>query len=252
MRPPHLLPLLKSLLQHLRDPRIQVWLMVGSALLLLGIGHVRAWSGASEGKNQAHRPASRLLVAGARLDWTESFGPAQEETRRPTLALHAPAPPAAMAKTSPAPAQAPMLEIRSAMQEAAAKPWNFLGRPLRQQLAVAARTPQPLHVRLVWSGDPRGNAALVAGPWNSTSRSGQSAHFVIGNGSRSGDGEITALSAKFPPSGDVIEITLIGKDGHHPTDAQKAALGELLHHVEALTGHLLLPGGSDGPSELSL
>ena len=45
-----------------------------------------------------------------------------------------------------------------------------------------------------------------------------------------------------PPAetGDILNITLIGQGGA-PTQRQMAALGELLHQLEALSGHLILP-----------
>lgn len=232
---------LDSLILQLRDPKVQVWLMAGSALLLLVIGHVRAWSGPGEGKNQAHRPAARLLVAGARLDWTESFGPDRKESRRPTLSLNVESPPAPTVHRRPQSTLA-LGEVRPAMEAAATRPWKHLKRPMRRQLATAGSGPQPLRIQLEWSGGDRGNSAQLEGSWQPSplDRDRPSAHFVIGNGSRSGDGEIDCLSSSLSLKDGRVVITLIGRGGM-PTPDQQEALGELLHHLEALSGHPLLP-----------
>lgn len=227
-----------ALFQRLQDPRVQVWLMAGFAGLLVLIGHVRAWSPAGQGKNQSDASVSRLLLAGARVSWADSFGPAQRgESQRPALLLQAPvARPAAtvLTKSQPRP-----LQVRPAMEEAASRSWEFLKRPLRQQLITAAPHARPLQVRLCWSGDARGNADQVARHHMVTGHR-PAAAFVIGNGSRSPDGYIEASSSGLNLDAGRVEITLIGRGGE-PTAHQMAALGELLHHLEAITGHLLLP-----------
>ena len=70
------------------------------------------------------------------------------------------------------------------------------------------------------------------------------AGFVIGNGSRSKDGEIETLLPQFSFEGGHVEIILIGS-GTNPTPRQTSALGELLHHLEAISGHILM---ADPPS----
>lgn len=221
-------------LRRLHDPQVQVWVMAGLSVLLLLMGHLRAWSGSGEGKNDATASASRLLLAGARVTWTEEFGPAQQGSRRPVLCLQAPA--AGGARPLPGP-PAVRLDLRSPMEEAAARPWQFLDRSLRQQLAAAPRASLPLQIRLVWSGDTRGNAALVS---RQQAAPQAPAGFVIGNGSRSGDGQIEALRPSLSMAEGLVEITLIGT-GSALTPRQSAALGELLHQLEAISGHLLLP-----------
>jgi hypothetical protein len=226
-----------ALFQRLQDPRVQVWMMAGFAGLLVLIGHVRAWSATGQGKNQGDAPAGRLLMAGARVSWAESFGPAQRESKRPALLLQSPAPRTAaplLTKSSPR-----SLQVRPAMEEAASRSWTFLERPLRQQLITAAPHSRPLQIRLCWSGDARGNAEQVA---RHQAQAGHrpAAAFVIGNGSRSPDGHIEASSPSLNLEAGRVEITLIGRGGD-PTARQLAALGELLHHLEAVTGHLLLP-----------
>ena len=224
-----------TLCHRLRDPQVQVWVMAGFSVLLVIIGHLRAWSLGSEGKNTAGVSPSRLLVAGARVNWTEEFGSYPRETQRPQLVLSGPT--AGMAAV-PAKKSPPRLDLRPAMQEAASRPWQFLDRPLRQQLAATAKSSGSPRIHLAWSGDARGNAALIALQQSLRERP-EPAGFVIGNGSRSGDGRIEYL----PSHGTAVEslnITLIGQSGP-PTPNQMAALGELLHQLEALSGHLLLP-----------
>ena len=208
---------------RLRDPQLQVWLMAGFSLLLLLIAQVRAWNPSGEGKNEPAASASRLLLAGAQVSWTEAFGPAPQPSRRPVLQLPA-RPTAPLALTRQA---APVPDPRPAMEAAAARPWQFLDRPLRQRLAQLGPAAAPLHIHLTWSGDSRGNAALIL-------HRQATAAFVIGNGSRSGDGDIAF--APNPAAGSAVAITLIG-DGRAATPRQMAALGELLHHLESRSGY---------------
>ena len=224
-----------SLCRRFRDPQVQVWAMAGFSVLLVIIGHLRAWSPGSEGKNASGGSATRLLLAGARVSWTEDFGSHARETWRPQLVLGGPSSgiPAAPAKKTFS-----GMDLRPAMQEAAARPLQFLDRPLRQQLASTARTATPWRIQLAWSGDARGNAALVD-LQRSIKAQPEASGFVIGNGSRSGDGQIESLAATRAAAGDVLNITLIGHGGS-PTQNQMGALGELLQQLEALSGHLIL------------
>ncbi len=225
-----------SLCRRFRDPQVQVWAMAGFSVLLVIIGHLRAWSPGSEGKNASGGSATRLLLAGARVSWTEDFGSNDRETWRPQLVIGSPAAgiPAAPAKTA-----FDGMDLRPAMQEAASRPLLFLDRPLRQQLASTARTATPWRIQLAWSGDTRGNAALIDLQRSITAQP-EASGFVIGNGSRSGDGQIESLASSTTETGDILNITLIGQGGA-PTKSQMAALGELLHQLEALSGHLILP-----------
>lgn len=225
MRRPPIAPLLAATGARLRDPQMQVWLMAGFSLLLLLIGHLRAWNPSGEGKNNAAASASRLLLAGAQVTWTEAFGPSHQPSRRPVLLLHS-RPSRPLSPPRPA-AQVP--DPRPAMAAAAAKPWQFLDRPLRQQMAQVGPAAGPLHIRLAYSGDARGHAALIP-------RRPATAAFVIGNGSRSSDGRIEFVPD--PALGSAVEITLIGT-GRTPTPRQLAALGELLHHLESHSGYPL-------------
>ncbi len=225
-----------SLCRRFRDPQVQVWAMAGFSVLLVIIGHLRAWSPGSEGKNASGGSATRLLLAGARVSWTEEFGSHPRETWRPQLVLAGPA--AGIPAVPPKKAFAGM-DLRPAMQEAASRPLQFLDRPLRQQLATTAKAATPWRIQLAWSGDARGNAALVELQQSITAQP-ETSGFVIGNGSRSGDGQIEFLAPRPSEAGDVLNITLIGWGGV-PTQRQLAALGELLHQLEALSGRQILP-----------
>lgn len=232
--------------RRLRDPQVQVWVMAGFAVLLVLIGHLRAWSPSGEGKNSSTASPSRLLLAGARVSWTEEFGPAQRPSHRPVLVLSGPVSKA----SASAPARlrnlpAPSLDVRAAMQEAAGKSWQFLGLALRQQLGAAAKPATALKIRLSWSGDQRGNAALIAS--RKFPADSPAAAFVIGNGSRSGDGRIELISAHCSFADGVVDIILVGQ-GTGPTPRQSGALGELLNHLEALSGFAVVPqSDSAGP-----
>ncbi len=221
MRRPPLAPLLAASCRGLRDPQVQVWLMAGLSLLLLLIGHIRAWSPSGEGKNEA--AASRLLLAGAQVSWTEAFGPSLRPSRRPLLVLQSHLSPSLAPPRHPAEVPDP----RPAMEAASAQPWQFLDRSLRGRIAQAGPAAESLHIRLAYSGDARGHAALVP-------RRSAAAAFVIGNGSRSGDGRVEF--APGPAHGTAVDVTLIGS-GRAPTPRQMAALGELLLHLESRSGH---------------
>ena len=253
MRPWHPIPF-RFLLQRLNDPQVQVWLMTGLAMVLLLIGHNRAWSPVGEGKNAINPTASRLLLAGATVSWNDEFAPSQRSTRRPNLILHSP-PSRQRQMANRGSGSSKTLEVRSSMEAAASRPWQFLSRPLRQQLAQAPPAKKPLQATLQWSGDHRGNAALLA-IHATRHHASSAATFVIGNGSRSKDGEIEPLRPQFSFAGGRVDIILIGS-GSGPTARQTSALGELLHQLEALTGHLLIadspsapPLAGYGPAEL--
>jgi len=230
---------LRSSFQRLRDPQVQVWVMAGFSVLLVLIGHLRAWNASSEGKNDSRSSASRLLLAGARVEWSEDFAATPRQASRPALFLSADALPQRKASA----AIAPVLDLRPAMQAAASQPWQALERQLRQQLAHAGAPPAPLKIHLSWNGDRRGNAALVS-RLLTTIKSRTAAGIVIGNGSRSGDGEIELLS-DFSLTEGPVEITLIGPPGR-ATPSQLAALAEVLVHLEALSGHPLIPAPALG------
>jgi hypothetical protein len=223
-----------STLQRLRDPQVQVWVMVGCSLLLVLIGHLHAWNASGEGKNEARTSASRLLLAGARVEWSEEFAAAPRPKNRPVLNLVSTPFPVSKART----AVAAIPDVRPAMELASGQPWQALDRSLRSQLAVAGIPAAPLTIRLRWSGESRGNAALVA-RHAAASGAPDDAGFVIGNGSRSRDGEIEWLFRNTTLGADAVEITLIGSHGQS-TPRQWAALAELLVHLEALSGHRAL------------
>ena len=243
---------------------MQVWIMAGVAVLLVLIGHLRAWSPSGEGKNASPASASKMLLGGARVEWTEEFGPAKQVAQRPSLILESPSAPARTemarraVKRKTQSALAVNLDVRPIMQEAAGKSWKFLKGPLRQQLsALPAPTGAPA-LRLRWSGDSRGNATLVARSRKPGSTGPAAlASFVIGNGSRSPDGMIeiipggqntagsVLIATSTPPGAPLpcLEITLIGTASTGLTARQTAALGELLNQLEAVCGHRLVMEG---------
>lgn len=233
MRFPHSVPSILLHLQRLRDPQVQVWVMVGCSVLLVLIGHLHAWNASGEGKNEAGTSASKLLLAGARVEWTEEFAAALCSAKRPALSLAATPFPETARKARPATPTIP--DVRPAMEAAAGRPWQALDRSLRTQLSHASLPASPLTIRLGWSGESRGNAALVArqAAASGTIRDGG---FVIGNGSRSWDGQIEWLPREKTLGSGIVEITLIGPAGQS-TASQWAALAELLAHLEALSGH---------------
>ena len=232
-----------TLLQRLRDPLLQVWLMAGMSVLLLIIGHLRTIHAAGEGKNTSNPTPLRLLAAGVAVSWSDEEAPTQRETRRPLLVLNTPAP--AQHTQAQALPKAP-LDLAPLMQDAATRPLAYVNRPLRESLTAAAAVPAPLTVQINWSGSSRGNAALIC--LQTPLSSEPAAHFVIGNGSRSRDGQITWITPGPSLASGFVQITLIGQS-HQPTPAQTAALGELLNVLEALSGHPLLPPAA-APSPL--
>ena len=225
---PDFLP--KLPLDRLRDPLVQVWVMAGFSVLLVLIGHLRAWNATGEGKNNYRESASRLLLAGARIEWSDKFGSAHRPKQRPTMNLGYSSLPGKSTI-----AAFPGLDLRCAMQLAASQPWQAVDRPVRQSLSQAKLPARALRVRLNWTGDVRGNAALVARRLPSESIAA-AATFVIGNGSRSGDGQIECLTSGTSFAGGLVDVTLIAAAGRI-SPRQLAAVAELLVHLEALSGY---------------
>ncbi len=234
-----------TLQQRLRDPLLQVWLMAGMSVLLVIIGHLRAIHAIGEGKNASNPSPLRILVAGVAVSWSDEDAPTHREKRRPVLVLKTPAPATrAVARFQPA----PPLNLAPLMQDAAARPLAFITRPLRESLTAAATAPAPLTVQINWSGANRGNAALIS--LQSPPSSAPAARFVIGNGSRSRDGQITWITPGPNLTSGLVQITLIGQS-RQPTPAQSAALGELLNLLEALSGHPIQSGSGAAPASPS-
>ncbi len=220
---------------RLREPLVQVWIMAGFSVLLVLIGHLRAWNADGEGKINPNTSASHLLLAGATMAWSDEFGSPQRPTPRPVLRLDS-----ATALPALGPAlTAPSLDLRPALATAAAAPSKSVTRPVRAHLTQAALPSQPLQIRVAWNGDLRGNAALIAARQPAASDP-STLTFVIGNGSRSGDGEIQCLPAGSAPASGLINIILIGPNGR-TSPRQLAALAELLVYLEATSGHPIAP-----------
>ena len=122
-------------LGHLRDPQVQVWWLAGLALMLLGMGHLRAESGLGEGKIQGGSAVGRLLLAGASVEWSENFGSQQPSAQRPALCLKRRVKAAGLGSSK---AVALMgLKVRPAMMVASSRPWMAVTRELREKLASA-------------------------------------------------------------------------------------------------------------------
>lgn len=214
---------------RLREPLVQVWLMTGMALILVIMGHVHAVRQSGDWKNLDTPSALRLLSAGPRVQWTDDFAPAGTVRPRPAIDLGEPSS-SAGSSLSPDTAAAP--DWRVEMASAASRPWTHLAKAQRQAMDQAARPASGQNLRLIWTGDPRGNAALHS---LQCQRLGQAdpSTFVIGNGSRSQDGGIEITGPLESPG--PLVITLIGTPRSFTAD-QKAALGELLNYLEARFG----------------
>lgn len=123
--------------------------------------------------------------------------------------------------------------------------WKFLTSELRAHVDAAAQHSGPWGKVLVSpSYDPAGGVADWA--WRqqtvrdvsvTDSAAASAPHFLIGNGSRSGDGEIEATSQPLPPAGGAVRIRLVG-DARlmPPTPAQCRALTELVDYLRAKAG----------------
>lgn len=232
----HLLSAVQLIRLHatrLREPLVQVWLMAGMALVLVIIGHVHAVRQSGDWKNPDARSAARLLIAGASLQWSDDFAPAGGAARpRPAIAL---APLPALGRSSGIhPGGGADLDWRGEMTAAASRPWKHLGKTQRQVIDQVRGLSTGLSVSLVWTGDPRGNAALYSFECRRLGLAGPGA-FVIGNGSRSGNGSLEMAGPLLPSADAPVVVTLIGSPDT-VTAPQKAALGELLNYLEARFG----------------
>lgn len=125
--------------------------------------------------------------------------------------------------------------------------WYSLTAPVRLSLDQAARAAggRPPWRRLVieGTGEHEGSAmdlefALASRPGAALSRASSdfySAHFVIGNGTRSGDGTIERTAR--PMDSETLVIALVGDFAHHePTAAQMRALTEWVDYARAKIG----------------
>ena len=229
-----ILPFLSRL--RIADPLVQVWGLAGISCVLLIMGQLRSWNASGEGKNETRPSEVRLLLGGARVAWATDFAAmGSREVRRPVLVLVGEpfVQPAGLVKLRP------VLDLRPAMAASAGQLGGALPRAFREQLAQRGVPGVPLTIRLRWSGDARGNAALVerqqvSRPQSPTRRAW--ARLVIGNGSRSADGGIAWLAAAGRAESHVVEVTLVGAEGR-ATRSQLETLAELMVQLEAFSGH---------------
>lgn len=219
---------------RLREPLVQVWLMAGTGFILVIMGHVRAVRQSGDWKNPDTSAPFQLLTAGASLQWTDDFAIPQTSAPRPSLVLNLSRPTAPLAANRVMPDPVSSLDWRGEMETAARGSWEFLLKKDRAEIDLVQLPATGLEVRLAWTGDHRGNAALHRLDCQRRGVADESS-FVIGNGSRSGNGslEITGGLQK----GKVTVMSLIGTP-ETTTTAQKAALGELLNYLEARFGTL--------------
>lgn len=123
--------------------------------------------------------------------------------------------------------------------------WKYLTLELREYVTAAAEAVEPWgRVTVASTLDDAGGAAdwqwwqKVYGSTTTVfSGSGEVPHFIIGNGSRSGDGEIEATPRPLPEAGGTVVIHLVGDARWSPpTAAQCQALTELVDFLRAKAG----------------
>lgn len=244
---PSILRAFRARAERLRDPLVQVWLLVATAFLFGMLSHYRADRRSGDEKIASFQSPARLLLGGARVTWSDDFagGPSAGPSARPRLSLRpvsderskrGGAGPVVVSSSD----RAVLPDWKSAAAEAGRLPWRHLDRKARTALNAVPRTVLP-EVRFVTvrSGGSTGNLALVE--HHRSRRDAAGADFVIGNGSRSADGEIEigpgwdarASGADRGP----VRICVVGAV-EHPTSAQRQAVGELLNYLEARFGRL--------------
>ncbi len=118
--------------------------------------------------------------------------------------------------------------------------WRFLTADLRQQVDAAATvTAHWTRLHVLTSGEVSGCADDLR--WRQVGADPAAdpglAHFLIGNGSRSGDGEIEVTARAWPAADGPLVIALTG-DARlaPPTDRQCRALTELIDYLRAKAG----------------
>ena len=194
-----------------RNPLVQV-----RALLVTGLGIVIAHEWSAGNQNLKHH-ASALPAF-----WQGEAAPAQEVLILECgITCHQP-----VSHSFPSPAGL-------AHKAAAGGSWHHLDQPLRQALSKIGAGTIP-EVELCWSGAATGNAGEFL---HSQQGQGRSAAFIIGNGTRSGDGLITSANDSHEEAGP-LRIYLIGTG--HLTHGQQAALGEILNFLESRAGKLVV------------
>jgi hypothetical protein len=200
-----------------RDPLVQSWGLIGGLLVAGLVAHLAAGPETGEQKNA--KPWAELLTSEPVADgWCPSVVMSAEAVATPE--------------------QDAELDLRALAQAAAAREdWRYAGPELRAALrALPVEVPG---VTVTWSYTPGGDARAFA-HYAGRQGAGEPAYeYVIGNGRRSRDGEIEVLPRHAAGDGHGVRVCLTGRPGT-ATEAQKAALGELITCLEARCGTLPL------------
>ena len=208
------------------DPLVQSWGLIGGLLVAGIVAHYAAGRGPGEQKNRGDLSAVFAAVPSGG-SW------------RPAVVLES-------ARAIPGPvedAAAGQLDLRALAEKAATREgWRHVPPGLRKSLL--GMNPEARQITVTWSHTPGGDArALSLYHQTTLGREGSLPYdFVIGNGRRSDDGRIDAQprwSPGAPVPAEGSRICLTGQPGT-PTDAQAAALGELITCLEARCGKLPL------------
>ena len=208
---------------RLRDPLVQVWLLVALAFMFGIVSHYRSDARSGDEKIASIQSPARLLLGGARMSWSDDFaGPSAGESRARPI------------QTSALP------EWKADAAAAGRMPWRHLDQAARHVVnSVPRGALREVPFLTVWSGGRTGNQELVA--LHRSRREAAEVDFVIGNGTRSGDGEIEVSSAWLSRTAEKtdqpVRICFVGVPGE-PTTAQRRAAGELLNYLEARFGRL--------------
>lgn len=227
----------RGMLRAAGDPLVQTWGLVMLSFILVG-SHYAGTARSREQKKLPHSP--QFLTAGF-VDQGQASGllATPVSTPRPAVSLR-------RQSRQPALQDAEMAETlvtgaRIVRDEVASAPeWRFLSEPLRRQIAESMRPgPGACTLRLSWSGEPAGNARVLRWHQSRVQRGRAAApDFVIGNGTRSGDGAVESLLRTTPAAAAEtrreVRICLIG-DGQL-TSSQRQSLGELIVWLEARSG----------------
>lgn len=225
-------------MNRLRDPLIQVWMLV---LLAFGCGiwgHYRAVKAGGHHKNPAPESAVRLLLAGASLEWTDRFGPGGGDGFRPELVFRAEGAVSGRGEAGEGPE---LPDLRQAMRAASARGWRVLTKEVRDRVCgLPAGAGAERRVVICWSGSEAGNAKLLRHMHAKRARMADEPlpHLVVGNGSWSSDGAVEWMYGDGEGEAGPVVICLIGRTGE-VTPAQTDALGEVLNFLEARRGHLV-------------
>lgn len=225
----------RGMLRAAGDPLVQTWALVMLSFILVG-SHYAGTVRAREQKKSPHSP--QFLTAGF-VDSGQASGllATPVSTPRPVISLRRAARQPALPDQESAAAL--VTAARVVRDEVATAPaWKFLPDSLRREIAETIRPgPSATILRLCWSGEATGNARVLRWHQSRVQRGrGAVPDFVIGNGTRSGDGAVERVVRKTSPgeTGSELRICLIGYGDL--TNSQRQALGELIVWLEARSG----------------